>query len=118
MDDPRDFLLDEDGMYPGLADLPSWWDRIPPDPRARDLPHYDERQVKLSSGSNRALSKRRARSVLQAQSRTFPERDQPLLGTLRDRCYAAAAGAGREMERRRGQPGESERIGAYQRGHR
>ena len=72
MDDPRDFLLNADGTYPELAGLPYWWDRIPPDARARDLPSYGERDVVRSSDSNWVFPKRWARSGPRTLLRTLP----------------------------------------------
>ena len=47
-----DFLNDESGRYPELADLPYWWNRTLSNGMARDLPNYTDRTMLLVAYDN------------------------------------------------------------------
>ena len=109
MDDLREFLFNEDGMSPELADLPYWWEQIPPDQRATDMPKHRERDVLISCYSNWAFTKPWAWEGLRRLLETLMERREPIPEALQCWANAAASGQRKPPGTGRGRPQEGER---------
>ena len=109
MDDLRAFLLNEDGRYPGLADLPYWWDQIPADAISENLPNYSERDILLASYSNWAFTKPWAEEGLRRLLKTLLDRREPLPDLLQWWAFARASGKRTQPGTGRGRPEEGER---------
>ena len=75
-----DFLNDETGRYPELADLPYRWDRIPEDAMACDLPNYTERTMLLVACNNCTSTKPWAWKGLRRLLEKFQKRREPIQG--------------------------------------
>jgi hypothetical protein len=110
IDKLRAFLTNEDGKVAELADLPVWWDRIPADAMAPDLPTYPERIVLIASYMNWSHTRPWAWAGLQRLLRVLRERREPIPELLTD--WALNVASSTPWPRRgRGRPREDERDG-------
>ena len=108
----REFLFNEDGKYPKLADLPRWWEMTPPDAITTHsdlLPIYAERDVLLASYSNWAFTKPWAWEGLRHLLETLTKRREPIPELLQTWANAVAIGSRKPPAQGRGRPAEDER---------
>ena len=92
-----------------MADLPFWWDEIPPDARDLDLPNYLARDTLIASYSNWAFSKGWAWEGLRRLLTVLLERREPIPELLQFWAYHAASGQRKPPGQGRGRPDEAER---------
>ena len=104
-----DFLNDESDYWPTLADLPHWWDRIPPDAMDGDLPDYTQRTMLLVAYSNWAFTKPWAWEGLRRLLETLRERRELIPDILESWAYDVAAGRRRIPGQGRGRKENAER---------
>ena len=109
VDELRDFIDNPDGWFPELEDLPVWWDLIPPDELADELPSYRERDVLIMSYSNWAFSKPWAWEGLRRLLETLRERREAIPEPLAAWAFAVATGSRTEPGTGPGRPTEAER---------
>ncbi len=109
MDDLREFLRNEDGTFPGLADLPYWWDQIPADAVDPDLPNYRARDMLVWSYWNWAFSRPWAGEGLRRLLITLRERGEPIPDSLQQWAVDVASGRREQLDTGRGRPREDER---------
>ncbi len=104
-----EFLNDETGFYPTLADLPYWWDRIPPDAMDSNLPNYTQRTTLLAAYNNWAFTKPWAWEGLQRLLGTLRDRQEPIPDILQWWAYAVASGRWQSPGQGRGRKENAER---------
>ena len=71
-------LNNENGIIPELADLPSWWRKIPPEQPSSRNPQYSARDELLGSYINWAHTKQSARDGLLGLLREFLNHREPV----------------------------------------
>ena len=109
MDKLRAFLTNEGGQFAELADLPYWWDSIPPDALHPELTRYPVRTILLASYSNWAVTKPWAWEGLRRLLKVLLDRREPIPEILQWWANAYAAGTRKPPGQRRGRPENSER---------
>ena len=104
-----DFLNDEPGRYPRLADLPYWWDNTPPDAMDGQLPNYTQRVILLASYTNWSHTKSWAWEGLRRLLETLLGRQEPIPDILQVWAYEVASGHLKKPGQGRGRREEAER---------
>ena len=108
MDKLADFLKNENGQYSELADLPLWWDAIPPDTRDPNHSNYLMRDIMIFSYMNWSFTKPWAWEGLKRLLNTLLERGEPIPEPLQKWANCFASGK-RIPPNKRGRKENSER---------